>query len=1217
MYRDRDFAFGQAMLQLRNRLNQTQAALAEILGISRRAVGDWEAGNSYPKIAHLQQLILLAARRHALPAGREAEEIRTFWQASRQKAPLDEGWLEQILAFSHESPVSPSVGMVPITAPILEVPPVQLRMDWGEALAGPAFYGREWELSVLAEWIIRDTCRMVSVVGLGGIGKSALAAQLMRQVSGEFQIVIWRSFRDILDSEALLDDLLRVLMPQVLAQLSLGLEQREKTLLEHMRGVRILLVLDNFESALEVGENSGRLLPAFEELGQFLRKCAETQHQSCVLITSREKPDFLVALEGSQSPVRAFRLARLDVASCEKLLGEKGIAGSPAEKAQLIEAYAGNPLALKIVTPTILDLFAGQLTPFLEQGETVFGGVRELFDRQYARLSTFEREVLIWLAIMREPITLPELRNLLVSPQPQGKMIEALDRLHRRSLIERGQPPGSFTLQSVILEYATALLIDAASREIQISQLDHLIRFGLVPAQAKDYSRQTQERMLAAPLYIQLQGQIDIEKQINGLLQELRSWPIESQGYGPANLLTLLRLHKGNLQELDLSHLAFRGMDLQNIQMQDTDLTAARLQNCIFSENLDAIWAVAISSSGQYWAAGTGRGEVRVWQAAGQELRLLWQGHAERIRALNFSPDEQTLASGTLDGMLQVWEVSSGKQLWSGWHANNVNSLTYSPDGDMLASAGNDANIHLWSAANGALLESLPHPAPVFAVAWSQDRRLIASGDSEGNIHLWSEPSRLPAGEVKTLRGHQKAVRGLAFSPDSRSLASGSYDGTLKLWNIDEDEPPQTLKGHTDWVQTVVWSPDGQTLASSGLDPSIWLWSIPNHQVQAVLQGHSAPVYGLAFTSDSHHLLSGGDDGTLRVWDTGRSQSVRTIQGYTPALYDLDWSPDGGQIASAGANGQVTLWDVTSRQPAQELSGHRWVVYGVGWSPDGKWVASSGWDRTLRLWDPAARKLADSATTLVSETSEVFFYGLAWSPNGQQVSSGTYLQGIAIWDISRQNVQWVGREFSTRFQCIAWRPDGTQIIAGGDDGLLYLWDPETGKLIQKLIGHQGAVKCAAWHSQRPWVATGSSSKSGGELFVWNTTQSDLIFRMEDPPTAINTVAWGQEPDVLVSGSGDGALRWWDVQSGKCLHVREAHEGAVLSLRRSPEGSRFASCGDDGVIMIWDAANGTLQQTFRRDRPYERLNITGILGLTETQKQTLFALGAFEEKLNNP
>src|SRR5262249_8274856 len=162
----------------------------------------------------------------------------------------------------------------------------------------------------------------------------------------------------------------------------------------------------------------------------------------------REKPGDLVPLEGMRAPVRTLRLDRLDTDSCQQLLADKGVTGSAADSARLIEAYAGNPLALNIAVQTIVDLFAGEIAPFLEQGEGIFGGVRELLDEHYAHLADLEQALLCWLAIIREPVTLGELRALLVIPSPSGKILEAVDRLRRRSLIEGGQRPGSFTLQS-------------------------------------------------------------------------------------------------------------------------------------------------------------------------------------------------------------------------------------------------------------------------------------------------------------------------------------------------------------------------------------------------------------------------------------------------------------------------------------------------------------------------------------------------------------------------------------------------------------------------------------------------------------------------------------------------------------------------------------------------------------------------------------------------
>ncbi len=97
-YSERDYAFGQKMLTLRTHIGLTQAGLAERLGVSRRAVAEWEAGSSYPKAERLKQLITLGVQQHAFAAGREEEEIRTLWRAAHQKVLLDEAWLRDLLA---------------------------------------------------------------------------------------------------------------------------------------------------------------------------------------------------------------------------------------------------------------------------------------------------------------------------------------------------------------------------------------------------------------------------------------------------------------------------------------------------------------------------------------------------------------------------------------------------------------------------------------------------------------------------------------------------------------------------------------------------------------------------------------------------------------------------------------------------------------------------------------------------------------------------------------------------------------------------------------------------------------------------------------------------------------------------------------------------------------------------------------------------------------
>src|SRR5260370_31057718 len=148
-----------------------------------------------------------------------------------------------------------------------------------------------------------------------------------------------------------------------------------------------------------------------------------------------EKPGVLVPLEGSRSPVRALRLAGLDGDAGAQLLAEKDVVGSPHDQVRLVEVYRGNPLALKIVAQTIVELFRGEIVPFLEQGEVVFGGVRDLLREQFDRLADLEQMVLHWLAIVREPVTLGELRAFLLMPSPSGELLEDVDILRWRRLI--------------------------------------------------------------------------------------------------------------------------------------------------------------------------------------------------------------------------------------------------------------------------------------------------------------------------------------------------------------------------------------------------------------------------------------------------------------------------------------------------------------------------------------------------------------------------------------------------------------------------------------------------------------------------------------------------------------------------------------------------------------------------------------------------------------
>ncbi|NEO97353.1 MAG: NACHT domain-containing protein [Symploca sp. SIO2E9] len=403
------------------------------------------------------------------------------------------------------------------------------RQDWGEAIDVSVFYNRSTELAILEQWIVNDHCRLVVLLGMGGIGKTALSVKLATQIQHKFEYVIWRSLRNTPPVEDLLANLIQFLSKEHQCDVPETFDERVLQLITLLREHRCLLVLDNIESILVSGDCTGRYRNGYEGYAQLFNCLGETPHNSCLMLTSREKPQGLAALEGESLPVRCWQLTGLHALEGREIFQTKGtFTGSDTQWQDLIEHYAGNPLALKIVAATVRDFFDSNISNFLEflkYDSFIFDDIRDLLEQQLQRLTKIEQEIMYWLAINREPVSFSDLRADFVSVVSASELLQALTSLQRRSLLEK--TTAGFTQQPVVMEYLIHRFTEQICEEIDTQNIDLFRSHAIVKAQAKDYVRDTQTRLILQPVIDKLISILGspkaIENQLHQILSTLRT----------------------------------------------------------------------------------------------------------------------------------------------------------------------------------------------------------------------------------------------------------------------------------------------------------------------------------------------------------------------------------------------------------------------------------------------------------------------------------------------------------------------------------------------------------------------------------------------------------------------------------------------------------------------------------------------------------------------
>jgi len=618
-----------------------------------------------------------------------------------------------------------------------------------------------------------------------------------------------------------------------------------------------------------------------------------------------------------------------------------------------------------------------------------------------------------------------------------------------------------------------------------------------------------------------------------------------------------------------------------------------------YTGHTGAVTSAAWSPDGTRIATSSTDNTVHLWDAStGEELRVinLPEGITGNIYdyglAVKWSPDGEHLLTvsgdrfllGSQDHDLMLWEVPPPGE----GEADTTPVLTIEIANEAEPEEGEGAvttfGVHY---ATGAAADFAP-----------QSGRLATVGGDDTAI-VWD--ADLQEQEL-VLRGHENDVNAVDWSPDEAHLATASEDGTARIWNAQSGELVMVLEGHEGAVNSVAWSPDGAQLATAGDDGTVRFWDGgpddgggTTAEPLGALEPQAGVVSSLAWSHDGSRLATGTDDGRIRIWSitqgnpasdaAATGELIAELGGHSDFVAHVAWSPIDDRGVSAAADGVARVWNGAPSTAEQALP---YIgVQDLAWSSDGRYLAlpvafGDPFPGTVAIWDVAAGQAVTHK--LVTEYDYAWFEA-DYSPDDRLLQ----IRGISSWpegipDAATLHVVDVrtGQEiksFSTTdgswLRANGWSPDGTQVAGGTSEGVLYLWDFRTGKLLNTL--EPGSfINALEWSPDGNKIAT-----AGDKARVWDAvTGETLLVLAHDAPAEVISAVWSPDGARLLTtggsddvGAEDTSVRVWDASTGEELLVIRGHTGQVTLGTWSPDGRRIVSTSSDSTTRVWDAETG--------------------------------------------
>lgn len=452
----------------------------------------------------------------------------------------------------------------------------------------------------------------------------------------------------------------------------------------------------------------------------------------------------------------------------------------------------------------------------------------------------------------------------------------------------------------------------------------------------------------------------------------------------------------------------------------------------------------------------------------------------------------------------------------------------------------------------------------------------------------WQLPYQSPQvpGHVQRILGnlrlrHGQEINDVAFSPDGRRLATASRDRTVKIWDMENGHELLTYHGHADHVRSVAFTPDGKQIASAGAEPDIKLWDPVTGKDVRTIKGKGTYVTSLAFSNDGKHLAVSNDDKAVRIYEVATGDLKREMKDFKLMVQKVAFSPDGQILAAGVGDGQLRLWEYPKivenvNHPEywakQDFNG---ASYHVAFSPDKRTLARCGPDG-LKLFNtpmPGSGIVVQAARLQIPTPANnpvERFTCAVFSRDNKTIFTGGLDGIIRLWDPETGQSLGVFKGHNGAIRALVFNPAGNQLVSASSDYTVRVWPFDIVLQARDFTGHQGSVWSAALSPDGQRMVSASADRTAK---IWDLGAGKVLHSLEGHESGVTVALFSPDGKTVVSAGGDKLLRLWDADTGKPIRILKGHEGTVTAIDFNPDGTRIVSGGVDNKIKVWETGSG--------------------------------------------